>query len=194
VDSATHDSFPVTDAAVVAASEVPLWATLLVGLAGGIIGTLATVSHERGAEFRTRMLTAADEYLQALTDAVNRVGDVRTLPNDAEAQLDDAFEQLEEALDEARVMLGRVNLLFGANSPTWATASTAFKAVSDQAETLHALRAGSAEARNIFNYNAGVLQSSVDSFGADARSDVRAVGMRFPRWLRGRFAGSPTVR
>jgi hypothetical protein len=44
----------------------PTWAVILVGLAGGVIGsavtTLLTISHERAAEFRSHMLNAADDF------------------------------------------------------------------------------------------------------------------------------------
>ncbi len=70
---------------MIAATDVPLWATLLIGLAGGVLGTLFTIGHERGAEFRTKMLPLADEFLQTLTDAANRVGDVRALVTEGQA-------------------------------------------------------------------------------------------------------------
>lgn len=171
---------------MIAAGEVPLWATLLIGLAGGIIGTLATIGHERGAEFRTRMLTAADEFLQALTDAVNRVGDVRTLLREdgpPEGDVDEAFERLEEVLDELRIVLGRVDLLFGAETTTWDSASTAYDAITGSAQALRALRAGEAGAENLFNFYGGKLKAAADGFGADARHDVRGIGLRFPRWV-----------
>jgi len=34
------------------------------GLLSGLIGTFLTISHERGAEFRTRMLAAAEDFLR----------------------------------------------------------------------------------------------------------------------------------
>jgi len=33
------------------------------GLVGSVIGTMLTVSHQRAAEFRSRMLSAAEDFL-----------------------------------------------------------------------------------------------------------------------------------
>ena len=166
---------------MIAASDVPLWAALLTGLAGGVLGTLFTIGHERGAEFRTRMLTAADEFLQALIDAVNRVGDVNALIKHQRVpkiRLDEAFADLDAARDELGVVLGRINLLFGRDSPTWESASSADEAIRGSATVLRALRAGEPDDQNLYVYFAAKLKAAADRFGADARSDVRAVGLR----------------
>ena len=46
---------------------MPTWAVILVGISAGLlsglVGTLLTISHERGAEVRTRMLAAAEDFL-----------------------------------------------------------------------------------------------------------------------------------
>lgn len=48
---------------------MPVWAAILVGVGSGLLsglaGTLLTITHERGAEMRTRMLTAAEEFIRA---------------------------------------------------------------------------------------------------------------------------------
>src|SRR6476620_10273469 len=63
----------------------PTWAVILVGLAGGLLGstvaTLLTISHERAAEFRSRMLNAADDFstgaITALQQARNAAGEIK---------------------------------------------------------------------------------------------------------------------
>src|ERR671936_2807594 len=44
----------------------PTWAVILVGLAGGAVGSLltafVTISHERASEFRSHLLNAAYEF------------------------------------------------------------------------------------------------------------------------------------
>lgn len=60
-----------------AANQVPLWAALLIGLGGGVIGTLVAQGLERGAEMRTRMLQAADDYLSAAIAAERAAEDLK---------------------------------------------------------------------------------------------------------------------
>jgi hypothetical protein len=171
---------------VIGATDVPLWAALLTGLAGGVLGTLFTIGHERGAEFRTRMLTAADEFLQALSRAVDRAGEANALLKQnrvPRARLDEALAELEAACEELGAMLVRINLLFGGASRTWESASGAEKAVRDSAAVLQARRAGKPDDQNLYVYFAAKLKAAADSFGADVRRDVRDVGLRPMRWV-----------
>jgi hypothetical protein len=52
---------------------VPGWLVALlvaiVGLVAGVLGTYVRIRYERGAEIRTRMLDAADEFVTAMTRA-----------------------------------------------------------------------------------------------------------------------------
>jgi hypothetical protein len=47
---------------------VPVWAAVVIGLgsgvASGLFGTLLSISHQRGAELRSRRLDAASEFLR----------------------------------------------------------------------------------------------------------------------------------
>ena len=46
-----------------AATTVPLWATVLIGLVGGVLGALVGSISERSKERRTRMLDAANDFI-----------------------------------------------------------------------------------------------------------------------------------
>ena len=52
---------------------MPSWVVALlvafVGLTAGLVGTFARIAYDRGAELRTRMLDAADEFVTAMTAA-----------------------------------------------------------------------------------------------------------------------------
>lgn len=67
----------------------PTWAVVLVGITSGALASLVTAlvaaSHERAAEFRERMLNAADEFstaaivaLQQARDVAGKIEDPRT--------------------------------------------------------------------------------------------------------------------
>jgi hypothetical protein len=105
---------------------VPLWATLLVGLGGGMLGTLLTIGHERGAELRTRMLTAADAYLQANMQMAAGVRGLRIALEAPTRPSQDVLErirfEIQEVDDRLTQLLGPIVLLFGPASATshWA--------------------------------------------------------------------------
>jgi hypothetical protein len=120
---------------------------ILVGLGSAVIGslftTLATISHERAAELRTRMLNAADEFSTAASAAIqqmyvaaieirrDRTGekgkhskakpltDERRLNPEIQAHLDKASQ----AVDETAAKQARITLLFGDESLTGDAAS-----------------------------------------------------------------------
>jgi hypothetical protein len=181
----------MTAGIVGAENDVPLWAALLTGLLGGVIGTLATINHERGAEFRTRMLTAADEYFQAFGLAMSRALDLelKLIPNDDETdlaerlskeELDKAFREVDEMVEDAELKLVRLNLLFDGLSGTYQTAAAGLSALSEDVEAARRLRAG--EPREV--RRGSVLD--MDDFPKHVRRDVRAVGSLIPSFLRRR--------
>jgi hypothetical protein len=69
---------------------MPVWATVLVGLGAGVVGTLLStflrISHERETELRSRMLHAADDFVAAVTPALMNT---KAAIDDAEMYLGD---------------------------------------------------------------------------------------------------------
>jgi hypothetical protein len=109
----------------------PTWAVILVGLAGGALGslltTLATISHERAAELRAHMLNAADEFstgaISALQQARNAAGEVKRddAPLDDETgwfrpEIKGHLDVANAAVDDVLAKQARVHLLFGDQS------------------------------------------------------------------------------
>jgi hypothetical protein len=110
----------------------PTWVVILVGLLSGAIGSvstaLITISHERGAELRTHMLNAADEFstqtIAALQSVRNAAGEIL---KDQTELLDDHtgwfideiqpyLDGANDSVDDALSKLARVHLLFGDDS------------------------------------------------------------------------------
>ena len=120
-------------------------------MAGGVLGTLFALSRERRAEFRTRKLHAADDFLQALTTASAHVAEVTSIFGDpeplAQSEVGVAFRRLEVARDEVLSTLARIDLLFGRGTPTWTSASSAYQAIHGAVGSLTELRAGYAGAK-----------------------------------------------
>lgn len=173
--------------AVIAASDVPLWAALFAGLAGVALGTLFALRHERRAEFRTRKLHAADDFLQALTAASAHVAEVRSILGDPEplvqSEVGVAFRRLEVARDEVLSTLARIDLLFGRGSPTWTSGSSAYQAMHDAVGSLRGLRAGNANAGTLLALHADTFDIAVNGFSAAVRDDLRGAGSELPRRL-----------
>ncbi len=116
----------------------PTWAVILVGLGsavlGSLLGTLPTISHERAAEFRSRMQSAADEFStgaitalqqarfaagEVLKDETTPLSDERGFRPEIQAHLDKA----NEAVDDVLAKQARIHLLFGDQSPAGIAAS-----------------------------------------------------------------------
>jgi hypothetical protein len=111
----------------------PTWAVVLVGLGGGVLGSLATafvtISHQRAAEFRAHMLNAADDFstraieaLQAARNASSEVKKDDSPLDDPEkdwfrAEIQALLDTANQALDDVLARQARVHLLFGSQSP-----------------------------------------------------------------------------
>jgi hypothetical protein len=101
---------------VLGASDVPLWAAILIGLGGGGLAVFARIAYERGVEFRTRQIAAADEYIVTLGRTMKAcrdlwvplsVGDSLD-PDNADRRL----TELRAARDEKFIAPNRCFLLF----------------------------------------------------------------------------------
>jgi hypothetical protein len=175
------------------ATQVPLWAALLIGLGGGVVGTLLTLSHERGAEMRTRMLTAADDFILTATQASHFARDLMHALQD-EAPLADTEErltQLHASGDRFDELLVRVTLLYGQSSATMSRGETfqdAFLAVTEG--LAHWREHGASEEYKLSTAKLMVLADiAIAHFGRAARSDVRfGIGARLFEYVRSRVA------
>lgn len=155
---------------------MPVWVAVVVGLGSGlvssIVSTLLTISHERAAEFRSRMLQAAEDFLRR-AEAVRRRarrprGTAAGEPLDA---LLDAWDDLVSA-----VVL--VELLFGHDSEAAHWAREASNELKDVEEELRsALEAPSdltepISEQQIKDHMLAAGQA-MDRFGAAAATQVR---------------------
>jgi hypothetical protein len=177
---------------VVAASNVPLWAALLVGLGGGVfgtlVGTLLTISHERSAEFRTRMLTAADDFLRTGTQLAQSIGaaEAAIIAKEPDAQVEPLWRAFQESSSRFALEYSRVQLLFGAESRAFRAAVVAVEDVDKARQALRSMRnqPGSVTHQN---YEKAFLEAAfaIGQFGQEARRDIRQTAAR--RRLAGLF-------
>ncbi|HUL27120.1 MAG TPA: hypothetical protein VLW44_15285 [Streptosporangiaceae bacterium] len=84
---------------------------LVSGLVGALIGTLLTISHERAAEFRSRMFVAAEDFLRRAETVRRRA----RRPPEGMPQYQ-ALELLLTAWDQLVSAAIVIELLFGKNS------------------------------------------------------------------------------
>ena len=112
------------------------WVVILVGLGGGVLGTLNTtrtnISHQREVELRSRMLEAADNYVRAVDEASRVLGSAR-MPVlsgsvwvgstsqrgvDFKENSERAKEAASAAVSNVSPFISRIRLLFGPDSAT----------------------------------------------------------------------------
>jgi len=99
-----------------------------VGVLSGVLGTFATINHQRLAERRSRMLDAADEFLRSaskalsvvdITERVTRRGSPRELAVAVDAVLETIprllllFPDESEAVGHARSTHGELDIISG---------------------------------------------------------------------------------
>ena len=93
---------------------MPVWGAIVIGLGSGlvssIVSTLLTISHERAAEFRSRMLQAAEDFLRR-AEAVRRFA---RRPRSTAAS--EPLDVLLDAWDDLVSAVVLVELLFGHDS------------------------------------------------------------------------------
>jgi hypothetical protein len=102
------------------------------GASGGFLSTLMQISSERDKEFRTRRLTAADEFSTALTQALLELNDAHAFMLKGSIQDVDVHELLgtaRESIDKAHTYLSRVELLFYDESEAGAAANSAIERI-----------------------------------------------------------------
>lgn len=129
---------------------------IVVGLASGLITTLLSLSHDRAADLRTRMLDAADDFVAGFATARDAIQRAETrystivwlLSLEDEDAINDAYrrelaqEQKEvrtaarQAYDEVQRREPRLRLLFGTDSLTVRAATMAHISLS---RAVHAL-------------------------------------------------------
>lgn len=178
----------------------PTWAVILVGLGsavlGSLLGTLLTISHERAAEFRSRMLSAADEFstgaISALQQARNAAGEVwkEDTPLDDEtgwfrAEIKGHFDAANAAVDDVLAKQARVHFLFGDQSLAGIAAAgvtsqlrNILMALEHRPDSIRDHDAMSSYSRNFTS----TLEEH-EKFNREARIAVRATWWsRFQRW------------
>ena len=148
-------------------------AGLVSGLVGAPIGTLLTISHERAAEFRSRMFVAAEDFLRRAETVRRRAGH----PPDGMPQYQ-ALELLLTAWDQLVSAAILIELLFGKNSEA---AHWAREVTSELSEAEDSLRAV-AGARPDPQAAAGNPQAAAGNPQAAAGASPRGAGDALERF------------
>jgi hypothetical protein len=180
---------------VLAATDVPLWAAILIGLGGGVLAALVRIVYDRGAEFRTRQLDATDDYLRIALEIQSAWRGLWLPLKDREERpshdIDRQFDHLRTSRDERLLAFVRVRLLFGDGSRTaraldelddaLESASGALEVLYGRA-TLEAPMPGMTPALGLFESAAQRAATAYPHLLAAIRDDLRQT------WLRRRIA------
>jgi hypothetical protein len=95
-----------------------------------LVTAIVTASHERAAEFRERMLNAADDFSTAAIVALQQVREVASeikgakeplvdgMPPSFKPEIKTLLDQANKAVDDVFAKQARVHLLFGDESRT----------------------------------------------------------------------------
>jgi hypothetical protein len=172
---------------------------IIVGIVSGLAGTLLRVSHDRGAELRSRMLDAADgfstrvvEALQAARHSTNAI-----LAQDEEQLTDnelnwapeaeEAFATFDRPVDDVQARLARVHLLFGQHTPAGEAATEILKQLRSIEREIHDPPYSVHEKVVYSRYRKhyGIAVTAHDTFGAEALRQLRDTWLsRRLHWLR----------
>ena len=173
-----------------AAASVPLWAAALIGLGGGVLAVLVRIVHDRGAEFRTRQIEAADHYL---TTAYRIQASCRQLwvplytgQALSADEVDHHFADLEAARDEQMLALNRMMLLFEGRSRIGLPLVAYHDALDGMAGTLAVLYGrGTIEQFSGMTPGHGLYVSAAQKAGPTMVAFTEAVGKEMRQvWIR----------
>jgi len=90
---------------------------IVAGVGGAVISTMLRIGYEREENLRHRLITAADEFSTALTQALLEFNDAyEWLKKGAVSHVASALDDGRTAMNDAHTRLGRVELLFGDES------------------------------------------------------------------------------
>lgn len=155
---------------------MPVWAAVVVGLGSGlissIVSTLLTISHERAAEFRSRMLQAAEDFLRR-AEAVRRLA---RRPRDTAVGA--PLDALLDGWDDLVSAVVLVELLFGRDSEAAHWAREASNELKDVEEEIRSALEASSDLtapiseQRIKDHMLAAGQA-MDRFGAAAATQVR---------------------
>jgi hypothetical protein len=141
---------------------------LVSGLVGGLLGALLTISHERAAEFRSRMFVAAEDFLR-------RAQEVRRRARHPPAGLPpaQALELLLTAWDQLVSALILIELLYGKDSEAAHWAREATTELSDVEETLRTAIEASPDSRAAIEEHMQTAGGALEKFAEAAAAQVR---------------------
>ena len=163
---------------------MPVWAAVIIGLgtgvASGLLGTILTISHQRGAEFRSRMLRAAEDFLRAAEQ-------VRRLIRQPEREPVDAIRFVRAAWEDLVPTVTLVELLYGRDSQTAHLARATGNELQSVEEALQAVIQGERAQWAAVNEHMAIAGEAINEFGRNAALDVRQGWLRRrPRAIRWR--------
>jgi hypothetical protein len=161
-------------------SSVPLWAALLIGLGGGLVGTIARIGYERTAELRTRMIVASDEFSTAVADALGVILEAtRVYDDEKPGNLVSLSRTLDEKVNVVNQRLSRVHLLIGVpeDSPAGAWAGVCASGLRNAASLLRGRSRPDPDDRWSLQQFIGAecdVQEAQLEFSRHARREIRA--------------------
>jgi predicted NodU family carbamoyl transferase len=180
---------------------MPSWiVAVIVGVGSGLLGTLIRIAHERGTELRSRMLTAADDFILALNDADAALGNalqplidyLQGFAPDHEEEKPEAlarYDASREAAQKVLNLLPRLRLLFGVDSKATRYADAAAHGLETAYSNLSTMRASTKEGEEL----AAELELAADGFNA-ARLAMFNDANDFIRMARPAISGRITPR